>query len=435
MQKRKIVFFLTASLVLLCSLFALLKNNSFLDFSADFFENNYFQHNRFLTENNYFHIQEVKKDLVRKQEKVINAEFSSSQKIFLNLQDISAQKDSFEKTKLQTESEFLSLQSPLTFAEAQKYPEKIIDNDFSKKEDELHAAYDKKKSDNEDFRKQISIDIQNLDLLSLSIKNQEIKTEELQKDLLHLRAIENFYSMLITSLDRRFRDSQEKTFTFDSWYRQRIREQADAFPFRWPVIPSLGISVGFQNKEYEDHFHVEHFAIDIQTDASYPVRSVADGIVSEIQNQASLTSIKIEHQDDFSSLYGHIIRMKVKEGEQVKKGDIIAYSGGDPETFGSIGTSTGKHLHFAVYKKGVAIDPLYLLDISLIPLEKIPISFDFEKYFSQIAFSDYDGDGLQNIYEFSFARNMYRFEKFDEKEIQKINGIEFLISDFIEKKE
>jgi murein DD-endopeptidase MepM/ murein hydrolase activator NlpD len=50
------------------------------------------------------------------------------------------------------------------------------------------------------------------------------------------------------------------------------------------------------------------------------------------------------------TLYAHASSLKVKEGQTVKKGDVIAL-------VGSTGWSTGNHLHFTVYKNGVAVNP------------------------------------------------------------------------------
>ena len=58
--------------------------------------------------------------------------------------------------------------------------------------------------------------------------------------------------------------------------------------------------------------------------------------------------IEIRHPDGTTSLYAHLSMTKVTEGSYVKRGDVIALSGGVKGRRGS-GNSTGPHLHFAIY--------------------------------------------------------------------------------------
>jgi len=64
--------------------------------------------------------------------------------------------------------------------------------------------------------------------------------------------------------------------------------------------------------------------------------------------------VKIKHSGGYESLYAHQSRMRVKRGQQVKKGQIIGY-------VGSTGRSTGPHLHFGLKKYGRWIDPMKVL--------------------------------------------------------------------------
>ena len=61
--------------------------------------------------------------------------------------------------------------------------------------------------------------------------------------------------------------------------------------------------------------------------------------------------IILTHGDGYQTLYGHLSAFSIKRGQSVSQGQVIGKSG-------SSGYSTGPHLHFGVYKKGVAVDPL-----------------------------------------------------------------------------
>jgi murein DD-endopeptidase MepM/ murein hydrolase activator NlpD len=60
--------------------------------------------------------------------------------------------------------------------------------------------------------------------------------------------------------------------------------------------------------------------------------------------------VQIDHGNGFETLYVHDQKLLVKEGDVVKKGQIIALSG-------TSGRSTGPHVHFEVHKNGRVVDP------------------------------------------------------------------------------
>jgi murein DD-endopeptidase MepM/ murein hydrolase activator NlpD len=68
--------------------------------------------------------------------------------------------------------------------------------------------------------------------------------------------------------------------------------------------------------------------------------------------------IVIDHGQGLLTLYLHMSEIKVKQGEQVKRGDQIGLSGGT-------GRATGPHLHLAVRWQGVYLNPATLLALKL----------------------------------------------------------------------
>lgn len=59
----------------------------------------------------------------------------------------------------------------------------------------------------------------------------------------------------------------------------------------------------------------------------------------------------IQHRDEFTTRYGHLWKMKVRVGQKVERGQLIALSGNS-------GVSTGPHLHFEIREKGKTLDPM-----------------------------------------------------------------------------
>ncbi|MFP4455766.1 MAG: M23 family metallopeptidase [Desulfonatronovibrio sp.] len=66
-------------------------------------------------------------------------------------------------------------------------------------------------------------------------------------------------------------------------------------------------------------------------------------------------TVIVDHGLGFQSLYMHLSKIEVDEGDYISRGEQIGL-------VGMTGRSTGPHLHFGVYILGEAVDPLYLLD-------------------------------------------------------------------------
>ena len=98
-----------------------------------------------------------------------------------------------------------------------------------------------------------------------------------------------------------------------------------------------------------------HLGIDIAAKQSSVVLAAGDGQIVFANWTYDLGNlIIIHHGDDIFSYYGHNERILVAEKVYVKKGTPIAL-------LGSSGKSSGPHLHFEIWKSGVAIDPRQVL--------------------------------------------------------------------------
>ena len=101
-----------------------------------------------------------------------------------------------------------------------------------------------------------------------------------------------------------------------------------------------------------------HPAIDIAAAPGKPVQASADGLVTHSgEGRDGLgISVSLSHGYGMTTRYGHLSRIAVRPGQNVRRGDIIGY-------VGSTGRSTGYHLHYEVLVDGQAVDPLaYILD-------------------------------------------------------------------------
>ncbi len=103
-----------------------------------------------------------------------------------------------------------------------------------------------------------------------------------------------------------------------------------------------------------DRFNLatNHPFLDIAAPANSVVSAVLDGtvILANWSDETGFT-IQIQHNNDLISIYKHNSKLLKKRGDKVKAGTAIALVGDK----GSL--STGSHLHFELWHKGVAVDP------------------------------------------------------------------------------
>jgi murein DD-endopeptidase MepM/ murein hydrolase activator NlpD len=129
--------------------------------------------------------------------------------------------------------------------------------------------------------------------------------------------------------------------------------------FRWPVEPAMGHSARFDDAGYQKRFGMPHQAIDIPVPQGSVVHAAAGGTVAKVtDNGLGFNSIIIKHPNGMATLYGHVSKFLVSEGDDVEAGEAIALSGGTPGTPGAGHMTTGPHVHFQMLKEGIAIDPM-----------------------------------------------------------------------------
>ena len=97
---------------------------------------------------------------------------------------------------------------------------------------------------------------------------------------------------------------------------------------------------------------IKHFGVDVVLKEQTPVKAVADGIVllSEWTIDSGHTVI-VYHRDQLTSIYKHNYLSKVKTGDYVKQGQVVALSGNTGEL------TSGPHLHFELWDSNGPINP------------------------------------------------------------------------------
>jgi len=93
-----------------------------------------------------------------------------------------------------------------------------------------------------------------------------------------------------------------------------------------------------------------HGGIDIAAKTGTPVRAADSGTVSIAGKRAGSESygtfVRLHHGTHYRTIYAHLSKLAVKQGQTVKEGQVIGY-------VGSTGHSSGPHLHFEVRRDNV----------------------------------------------------------------------------------
>jgi murein DD-endopeptidase MepM/ murein hydrolase activator NlpD len=106
-----------------------------------------------------------------------------------------------------------------------------------------------------------------------------------------------------------------------------------------------------------------HAGMDFPARIGTAIQASGDGIVADAGwHQGYGNCVKISHGYGYETLYGHMNRITVRQGERVKKGQKIG-------EVGDTGLSTAPHLHYEVHHKGAPVNPINFCMDKLTPAE------------------------------------------------------------------
>lgn len=144
---------------------------------------------------------------------------------------------------------------------------------------------------------------------------------------------------------------------------QELTEAAQQRSSRWAATPSIWPVKGWVTSGFGPRVSpftekpAWHDGLDIGAAPNAPVQAPAQGRITAIGFDPKLGNIvRIDHGYGIETLYGHLAKSLVKEGQRVKRGDVVGL-------VGSSGLATGPHLHYMVKANGQSIDPTrYILE-------------------------------------------------------------------------
>lgn len=151
----------------------------------------------------------------------------------------------------------------------------------------------------------------------------------------------------------------------DSILRKQVEEE-DRFNFSLTDDkPTLELGLGeiyfFSplKGEISQEFNAveEHYGVDIVTKEGASVQSVLPGtVVFSGWTQEGGNVVQILHEGELLSVYKHNSKIFTEVGQKIKAGENIAIVGNTGEF------STGPHLHFELWRKGIPVNPEHIID-------------------------------------------------------------------------
>lgn len=199
-------------------------------------------------------------------------------------------------------------------------------------------------------------------MVFVHLNAQTTIVEQRRKMMQQIRADFNNMIESIRPVHRASPDSEQTQTYYESSMPDKAsvstlsRNNNTVKPSQWPVSATR-ISSGFGYRE--DPFTRQrtfHNGVDIPLRLNTPIHAAGYGIVHKTgYNQVSGRFIVINHPDNYQTIYAHLNRVVVKNGDQVTPDTLIGYSG-------NTGRSTGPHLHFGLKKNGTSVDPLTIIN-------------------------------------------------------------------------
>ena len=140
-------------------------------------------------------------------------------------------------------------------------------------------------------------------------------------------------------------------------YIHELNHDLAVIPTISPVVASnawISSSYGYRKSPF---YRFERISLGIGYFRSRgtPILATGDGTVTFAGRNGALgKAVKIRHNNEFVTLYGHMLEIKVKKRQSVKRGDVIGY-------MGKTGRSTGYHVHYEVRKNDKTVNPYHYL--------------------------------------------------------------------------
>lgn len=177
-----------------------------------------------------------------------------------------------------------------------------------------------------------------------------------------INAVERMDDVLVNT------QRMEQTLRAVSTILSLRKDLLDGIPSITPASGWISSNFGERQSPFTGE-KVAHKGIDIGAEEGVPIYATADGVVEKVALSDSYGRVlTIKHPFDVNTRFAHTSKIFVKEGQKIRRGDLVA-------AVGTTGRSTGPHLHYEVWVGEKPVDPMdYLLDREFLDVNIAPPS-------------------------------------------------------------
>ncbi len=204
--------------------------------------------------------------------------------------------------------------------------------------------------DQQVYRPLLGID--SLHIAQIYAEYNDSKYADLQEDELYGEAIRQTW----LDIDKLYRRVYYTSLCLDQ--TQALAEHKEEYSFVIPALfPIDRTKLRRMSSPYGYRVHpvlkyrTMHDGVDLAAPTGTDVYATGNGTVVKAQREAAYGNlIEINHGFGYRTCYAHLSKIFVKEGDSVKRGQVIGH-------VGSTGRSTGPHLHYEVRYRGTPVNP------------------------------------------------------------------------------
>lgn len=171
-----------------------------------------------------------------------------------------------------------------------------------------------------------------------------------------------------TSVTGAENEEKEKVW-YDAFIAYNDKRDAEANMLLRPTLPVKAIDIYKGDTIYRWWKEKVSDGIYLAVEQGQEIFSPADWYVYHTQDQDGIGNNRaiIVHKNGYISVFQNMERVSVQAGDAVKRGQIIGLVGGQPGTRWAGWFSTASHIDMIIFKHGIPVDPLDIIDLSIFP--------------------------------------------------------------------